>query len=181
METRNLEFYKSVEGSKTHYIFTQGKTFYVFTEMDDDTRGNFSIVDQSEVDETEKLIGKMRLRQFHPRELDRYDFETGKDYRVQRIRDICYILIAKRILDLEKVGREILFNCINVNISKTNSSNLIKTFSGNKNNSQKIMKQKSKKIKNFSLENFSGRCPECKQNVQRNLIKVHLEYTCPKR
>ena len=143
MKPKNLEFYRMVMGRKPHYIFRQDNKFYVFTDLDNETRGNFSIIDDDEVEKLKKLIIDLRLVDFHPRQLDAYNFEIDREYREQRIRTICYILQAQGFLFQHDFGREIIFERI---CNDTSYQSFSKYKQEESRNSSKIGKKQ--KIKN---------------------------------
>ncbi len=112
METTNLEYYSEVKGKKIHYIFRQGVVYYVFTQSDGGKfpRGHFSAIPQSEVNAVEGHIEEtFPLDLFHPRELNILQAVLVKDHREERMRDICYILVANGFLNIQTVAREIQF------------------------------------------------------------------------
>lgn len=121
MKPENLQFYRMIMGRKPHYIFKQENKFYVFTDLDNETRGNFSIIDENEVEKLRELIIKKYLRDFHPRHLDTCNYETDREYREHRIRTICYILQAQGFLFQHDHGREIIFERTYINDSNQTS------------------------------------------------------------
>jgi hypothetical protein len=152
MKPENLQFYKIVMGRKPHYIFRQESKFYVFTNLDNETRGNFSIVDEDKVEKLRNLIIKKHLRDFYPRHLETCSYETDREYREHRIRTVCYILQAQGFLFQHDYEREIIFERTHGNISYQISSMRKKTEENRKpdalENKQKLKSSKSSKLKN---------------------------------
>jgi len=152
MKPENLQFYRTVMGRKPHYIFRQGCKFYVFTDLDDETRGNFSIVDNEEIEKLKNLIISRHLRDFHPRHLDTCNYEIDREYREHRIRTICYILQAQGFLFQHDHGREIIFERTHDNISYQVSS-MQKKIEESRSSREIESKQKLKSSKVSKLKN----------------------------
>ncbi|MGD9630003.1 MAG: hypothetical protein AB7V18_12240 [Pyrinomonadaceae bacterium] len=106
----DLRFVRQIDGKKPHYIFEQGDEHYVFTLLDDDKRGNFFVISSTELDETKRSIQKEHLhhREFHPKDIKLLRW-MDKDYRISRLRSICYVLTARGFLGQIPAGRELHF------------------------------------------------------------------------
>lgn len=195
MKSKSLEFYKQIEGKKKHFIFKQDDVFYVMTSMDEDKRGNFFSISQFEINKLLRYIQNLNLSLFHPDEIDLFK-EIEKEYRTQRIRSICYILVGKDLLELEKYGREIYFRAtnkiLNKNVTSTNRVNdnlelkhidskisnqsewrlILESHSDTKNDKENKSNKKRKTVTN---------CPFCGFPVRTDSLRTHKMKTCPKR
>lgn len=119
MRQENLLFWKMVNGRKPHWIFRQGTRYYVMTEMEEDSRGNFLTAEQIEVDRVRKEFAHDSVpKVFHCDEI--YSSIRGlqggekmkrenKDYFISRLRTVGYILTAEGLLGIRKEGRKYFF------------------------------------------------------------------------
>lgn len=119
VKERDLKFWKVVDGRKSHWIFRQDDQFFVMTDMEESTRGNFYIVDQQEVGRVQRELSAPAIsRIFHCEEIygDIKGVQggeelkrTNKDHFIGRLRAIGYILAAAGLLGIMKEGRRYYF------------------------------------------------------------------------
>jgi len=115
----DLRFYGKVIGQKPHLIFVQDNYYVVFAEMERGTRGHFIAFHKDEVDKVEReLQSVVRNTIFHCDDIYmqirgmNIDRQTEKEYLVHRLRNICYILVKNKVLELRKDGNTIYFRRI---------------------------------------------------------------------
>ena len=119
MRQEDLQYWKVVEGKKPHWIFKQGSRYYLMTEKDEGLRGNFSIVDQLEVDRVRKEFAKNSVpKVFHLDDIyasirgvsggERLKRENTSGF-ITRLRDIGYVLVAEGLLGIQKEGHRHFF------------------------------------------------------------------------
>ena len=172
METTALEYYSEVKGKKMHYIFRQGVVYYVFTQSDGGKfpRGHFSAIPQSEVNAVEGHIEEaFPLNLFHPRELNILQAILVKDHREERMRDICYILVANGFLNIQTVAREIQF-------SKAVRATAFNEESTGYQRQNTVAAPKSKeKAKQIKVQRGGGyfTCPDCRAALTKESQNAH--------
>lgn len=185
MKPKNLEYYYDVDGRKPHFIFRQDDDFYVMTTLDDDTRGNFLVVSNDELEEVIDRIISLRLDQFHPKEINLYRYIKDNNHREQRLRCICYVLVAQGYLMLEFVSREIQFAVSSKlrNLKPINSLNLQqnqKNYSPPRNEGCVDRNGKLQEIKNQASNILNSRilyciCPSCGTKMTKYRFTNHFE------
>lgn len=109
MKPKDLRFVSEIDGRKPQLVFEQDGTYFVFTSMDDDERGNYHAISKWEIEQVLKEADKVDGQLFHPREIKLFRYIREPGHRESRIRAICYVLVAQKRMMLEKVGREIQF------------------------------------------------------------------------
>ena len=173
METTALEYYSEVKGKKIHYIFRQGVVYYVFTQSDGGKfpRGHFSAIPQSEVNAVEGHIEEaFPLDLFHPRELNILQAILVKDHREERMRVICYILVANGFLTIQTVAWEIHF-CKTVRANTLN----IETTAYQRQNTVAAPKTKEKAKQPIKVQRGGGyfTCPRCHAAIAKEFQNNH--------
>lgn len=171
MKPKDLIFWQEVKGKKSHFIFKQEDIYYIFTTKEGDTRGNFLIISQIEVDSVLKqLFDKIKRDTFHLRDIYQrikgVDFPTqlkddNLDYFISRLRNICYILVAKNYLEIVKYGRSIYFSKTMELMKQTKTSNT----AFDKENTEKKYKKEICPVCNCKLKN--------ENSLKKHLRKVH--------
>lgn len=119
MKERDLKYLEIVSGRKPHWIFKQDNRYYVMTEMEEDSRGNFYVVDQMEVDRVRKeLTDKSIPQAFYCGDIfgairgirgGEQLKRENKDYYISRLRSVCYVLAGLGLLGIMQEGRKYLF------------------------------------------------------------------------
>lgn len=113
----DLKYHARIDGHKPHFIFKQDPYYFLLTEMDAGTHGNFLAINQSEVDRVAiELISNNIPSVFHCDDIHKFihgmnlDVNKGdRTYRISRLFNICYILVANKLLRIEKEGNAIYF------------------------------------------------------------------------
>lgn len=119
MRQGDLQFWTVVEGRKPHWIYRQDGTYYIMTEMEEDSRGNFLTVDRIEVDRVRRELAVDSIpKVFHCEEIypairglrgsERLKRED-KDYFISRLRAVGYVLVGHGLLGIRKEGRKYYF------------------------------------------------------------------------
>jgi hypothetical protein len=119
MKEEDLKFWNVVEAQKPHWIFKQGARYFVMTDIEEESRGNFISVEQSEVNRVRKDLTHGAIHAtFHCDEIAHliHGLRGGaklrlenRDYFISRLRSVCYILKAEGVLGIRKEGRKFYF------------------------------------------------------------------------
>ena len=108
MKNKNISFYKTILGRKSHLIFRQDKKYFVFTSNDYETRGRFYI----------HPFNKNITKVFHVADIytklkgiigSEDILRSNSSFIISRLRSICYILCANGVLKIVKKDRKIYF------------------------------------------------------------------------
>lgn len=169
MEHRDLVFHKKVAGGrKSHYIFTQKNIFYVLTEQDEGSRGNFLAIARSEVEHVKNQISENRIPgNFNCNDIyERINLAISLDkenisYYVDRLTRICYILCTESFLDFHKEANKVIFRIVCDPL----------TFSTKKIQSKTVLTQSVSAITS---------CPHCKVIVSKKNLGKHIRKKCKK-
>ena len=119
MKNKNISFYKTILGRKSHLIFRQDIKYFVFTSKDHETRGRFYIHPFSEIRKIQRqLLNKNIPKVFHVADIytklkgiigSEDILRSNSSFIISRLRSICYILCANGVLKIVKKDRKIYF------------------------------------------------------------------------
>jgi hypothetical protein len=194
IQESDLIYYGKVMGKKPHLIYKQRDIYILLSEMEHGTRGNFSVIHQTEVDKvTNDLRNNLSIpTTFHCDNIYGYvhgmniDANSSEpEFLINRLRNICYILVKNGLLDIQKDGNSIWFR-------KTESLKIkveTKSLSNVKLNGEPLYQPKNRPVATSQPVNkptianskSEGICPYCGVRVSRAKYDSHVQSRCPKR
>ncbi|MBW4474734.1 MAG: hypothetical protein KME45_30800 [Stenomitos rutilans HA7619-LM2] len=166
MQHEDLKFWTEGKGGKPHFIFRQGRIFYILTCQKDGIRGNFMAISQGEVDRVRRQLAAASIPSLFDckkiyKSIQGIDMQLDRNqpsYYIQRLRNICYIMVADKFLEIEKDGNLILFQKRPSLVALKNESNT-----------------------KVTLKSDQMLCPYCKCPIGIKKIESHKKTKCPKR